>query len=396
MRLVFVVAATALVACANPLDLPSAPLTGPVIKREPEPPSAFAGQRVVIEGAGFNPDPSRNVVQFAGARAIPVSASQDRLEVIVPADAGTGPVVVSTPEGPSAPVSFTYLGFGHPRRGVETGRSTYVFSIDWMGVVGGQTFAYALGVGALFDPSMSESVRLPPACEGCTANDVVMTAPVIARGAEPGGDRLLLQVRDGSFVTYRPGDPPAIAVVAERSREDVTYLESPMTGSRRLWRHRMPEDPAAPALLEVLDAQTFAVVAGPLPVSRDLNIVPVDDTRTLGRVRLDESTLRWELIDLERSTSVGLPSLEYVERVVVASGPTPSVFAFDHSRMELTELMLGDPPLAVRSNCPVPIGQVWNALALRRGHEMVVVAALLRVGPGRRVRSRDGPCSLEL
>lgn len=72
------------------------------------PNSGETGTQVVLSGTGFDPDPAKNVVKFAGdAIAAVTQASATQITVVVPANAQTGPVTVSNARGSVAGPSFT-------------------------------------------------------------------------------------------------------------------------------------------------------------------------------------------------------------------------------------------------------------------------------------------------
>ncbi len=107
--------AVALGGCAKDLELPPAS-TAPVLSSL-SPSRAWAGQLVRIEGTGLDVDPAANVVSFAGASARGLRFDGTALVVRVPADAGSGPVIVTTGRGTSDPFgALAYLGLGEPRR----------------------------------------------------------------------------------------------------------------------------------------------------------------------------------------------------------------------------------------------------------------------------------------
>jgi len=72
-----------------------------------EPAFAPQGATVVIRGSGFSPDPDRNTVQFDGLATEVLSATPTELEVVVPAFASGGSVVVWTGSQESNPIAFS-------------------------------------------------------------------------------------------------------------------------------------------------------------------------------------------------------------------------------------------------------------------------------------------------
>jgi len=107
-------------ACTRSLQLPAQPAAAaaPVLEAL-DPASAFAGAQLRLTGRGFDPAASANEVRFAAATARGEAFAADgALLVRVPDDAGSGPVVVATDAGRSAPLeAFAYLGLGRLRRG---------------------------------------------------------------------------------------------------------------------------------------------------------------------------------------------------------------------------------------------------------------------------------------
>jgi hypothetical protein len=79
-----------------------------------EPATAPPGSTVSIHGRGFSREPERNSVTFNGVLTQVVSAAPDRLDVIVPAFATDGPVVVAASGLASAPSAFTTGTQGDP------------------------------------------------------------------------------------------------------------------------------------------------------------------------------------------------------------------------------------------------------------------------------------------
>lgn len=104
-------AAVLLSACQRDTSLP--PRNGGPRIASFTPASAYAGEPVVIAGAGFDADPQGDLVQFAGAAARAESASDRQIVVRVPPGAASGPFTVTTKGGVSAPsTAFSYLGRG--------------------------------------------------------------------------------------------------------------------------------------------------------------------------------------------------------------------------------------------------------------------------------------------
>ncbi|MEB3204756.1 MAG: IPT/TIG domain-containing protein, partial [Candidatus Sericytochromatia bacterium] len=76
--------------------------------------SARPGQTIEIRGKGFSPTASQNLVTFGGSSpGAVVAGGTERLFVIVPADAATGSLVVTTPRGAVTGMTF-YAGRANP------------------------------------------------------------------------------------------------------------------------------------------------------------------------------------------------------------------------------------------------------------------------------------------
>jgi hypothetical protein len=81
------------------------------------PPSGPIGQRVVLQGRGFDPNPAGNVVTMGGARALVFSASPIELQVAAPAPAAVSsqvpmPIVVQS-RGATSTAQLSYVAL-HP------------------------------------------------------------------------------------------------------------------------------------------------------------------------------------------------------------------------------------------------------------------------------------------
>ncbi len=78
--------------------------------------TALAGQELIINGGGFSPNATDNIVRIAGSDASVVSANSTQLRVVVPFGVETGPVSVRTPQGESyspnaIPIRTSISGF---------------------------------------------------------------------------------------------------------------------------------------------------------------------------------------------------------------------------------------------------------------------------------------------
>jgi len=109
-------AALALGGCSRDLDVPAPPASPTITGLTPA--KAYAGQLVFVTGEHLELDATANTLNFPHASARGERWDGDRLVVRVPADAGDGPVTVTSREGTSAASmsAFDYLGLGEPRR----------------------------------------------------------------------------------------------------------------------------------------------------------------------------------------------------------------------------------------------------------------------------------------
>ena len=146
--LVVALAVLVLAGCAKDLELP--PLSTAPVLSSLTPPRAWAGQLVTLGGTGLDPEPSANVVTFAGATARGVRFEGGALVVRVPDDAGSGPVIVTNGRGTSVPFgALEYLGLGEPRRrAVSTSRSI-LHRPAAVHAVGGDVFVHSSLYGGL-------------------------------------------------------------------------------------------------------------------------------------------------------------------------------------------------------------------------------------------------------
>jgi hypothetical protein len=155
-------AALALAGCAKDLDLP--PLkTAPVVSSL-TPAQAWAGQLLRIEGARLDPDPTANVVTFAGATARGLRYEGATLVVRVPDDAGSGPIIVTNGQGTSDPSgAFEYLGLGEPRRRAVVTRRPILHRPVAVHALGGDVILQSALYGGLLaagDPAFGTAPEL--------------------------------------------------------------------------------------------------------------------------------------------------------------------------------------------------------------------------------------------
>lgn len=104
------------------------------------PASGREGEQITIDGAGFDPIPSNNLVTFGGVQATVITATTTRLTVIVPVGATGGNVIVTVAGQSSNAVNFNLL--------TESGPVISSISPD-MGVIRQEVVIEGLEFGAV-------------------------------------------------------------------------------------------------------------------------------------------------------------------------------------------------------------------------------------------------------
>lgn len=101
--------------CNRELTLPPPPVGG-IVVASLSIDRGFAGDEVILAGRGFGAETHEARVTFGGSSPqTPTEIADDRLVVVVPADATTGPIVVESPLGRASTPTFTFEGAGTPR-----------------------------------------------------------------------------------------------------------------------------------------------------------------------------------------------------------------------------------------------------------------------------------------
>jgi hypothetical protein len=245
-------AAALLPACKRDLDVPpgtTAPRLGAI-----HPASAYAGERVTIDGSGFEPDATANLVQFARASAQAESVGAGYLTVRVPADAGDGRVTVATKGGISSPTgtAFTYLGLGELRSRAVASEQAMLHEPYRVLALEGDTFLHSdllLGIVRYQDPAFvaatavsmdSAAWAVPPSVvwlesSGGESSRLVRQRPF----GDPGYASIGYSAGFGPIVTMRGDggarpdlvavfqhdqDPPYVTSVALHRLDDLTSL----------------------------------------------------------------------------------------------------------------------------------------------------------------------------
>lgn len=120
MRRSSLVLAMLVAACDQSLQLPAPPgEEGPPVISSFAPAQAFAGWPVRIEGAGFGSRAEDVQVRFGASAPVAARAADGTsIEAVVPADATTGTILVTTPRGSvRSEATFTFEGRGELARG---------------------------------------------------------------------------------------------------------------------------------------------------------------------------------------------------------------------------------------------------------------------------------------
>jgi len=217
-------AAALLAGCPRGLTLPpSAEL--PVIAGF-FPQSAFMDDIVVVDGAGFAPDPEANEVRFPDGRANRAldGSTTVRLRVLVPQGVeSAGPLQVATPAGTSQPSAddFYPLGAGHPVLGLHGEQVTFrhqpvgladypdfvvVASMLLDAVVGGPVPVPLNGspVALLSGPGALVTVSVQSASGGSLALvDPLVSAPIAVSEAAGTVEQFVLAARPGTAQVAR-------------------------------------------------------------------------------------------------------------------------------------------------------------------------------------------------
>jgi hypothetical protein len=242
-----------LAACSRDLDVP--PLSTAPRVQSIAPASAYAGQKIVIRGSGFDPAPEGNLVQFASVSARAEAVIGGSLWLRVPADAGTGPITVATRGGISAPSAtpFSYRGLGEVRGAAVTSEIPLVHRPYRVVGIEGDTFIHSdLVVGLLRygDPSfvaphgkamdaapwtapgsvvwretvsatagllVRRAIGTPPESVTTATIPAVEGGPVVAMRAHGG-------LPDAVAVLQYQGDPAYLTTVALRRLDDLTPI----------------------------------------------------------------------------------------------------------------------------------------------------------------------------
>lgn len=297
-----------LAGCARDLDLPPR-AAGPRLTAL-SPARAYAGELVEIQGTGFAGDPAANRVTFARATTQGVALSPGGLLVRVPADAGSGPVTITTSRGASEPLAgFGYRGLGQLRAGqvVQAApllhRPTALFapagepvldSTLFSGLVGGPPQAFAWrrdfqrpvqGGGALFFVSEGRLWRGVPGVPLADSVDLGGDLPFYLGFASlpaPGRVVAISSVTGG--YSLRTWDAATLAVVASAASLPATVQSEPWdVGDGRLALLAQPDanspvtvallDPAAPGAVTFLAPPPVAVRTFPLAFTAGLTAV---------------------------------------------------------------------------------------------------------------------------
>jgi hypothetical protein len=348
------------------LELPPAPERQAPVVEAIEPATGFAGQRLRITGRAFDPEPGGNEVHFPNASAVPVVSSETSLEVVVPDDAGPGPVFVSTAGGRSVGIPFGYRGLGHLRRGVEAARTVLGYGFEWISLHAGRTYALSKAFSRLVDIDADEVVRFPSPCEECPADDDVVGRPM----AMPDGLRLLVPLSSG-VVLFNPLEPQRVVMVAPRGEGLGAYHRSPVAGSQLVWRSI---ETLEPKVVEVtlLDSRGFSVVRRGR-FSGVGEVVPVDDGRFF---LFDDARQAYTLHDFDGTAPWSPGELVDASLLLVVDGTLPQAFAIGRKTQGLVEVSLTSLPSLTVHPMAVRSDDVWSATLAEGAEGPIVVLGL--------------------
>lgn len=247
-------AALALLAgCARDLDLPPQ-ATGPRLLAL-VPAQAYAGELVEIRGAGFADEPTANRVGFSRATTQGLARTAEGLLVRVPADAGSGPVTVTTSRGASEPLAgFEYRGLGQLRAGQVV-----------------QAVPLLHRPRALFAPG-PEPVLDSDLFGGLVDTGAAPTAtPHGFQRPVAGGDSIYLVDEAGRLVRHRPGAGEVAAAALATTPSYLGHVADP-AGPLVV----AVDVDAAGDRLSVFDGDTLAPRPGPWPLGLKVQSELVD------------------------------------------------------------------------------------------------------------------------
>jgi YD repeat-containing protein len=182
------------------------------------------GTVVTINGTGFSTTPSQNTVKFNGITATVSSATNNQLQVAVPATATTGPISVTGPNGTAtSSASFTVTS----TNGVPT--------ITSFSPSSGVSATAVSVVGTNFDPSLAnDKLRLNASqavVSAVTSTTIAATVPAATASGRftliaPAGNAVSSQDLYVPFGTHVPGDIGFTTRIAEGGSQAITLAAS--------------------------------------------------------------------------------------------------------------------------------------------------------------------------
>jgi hypothetical protein len=353
----------ALAGCARDLDLPPE-AAGPRLTGL-APAQAYAGELVEVLGAGFADDPTANRVDFARASAQGVARTGGGLLVRVPADAGSGPVTVTTSRGASQPLAgFAYRGLGQLRAGqvvqavplLHQPRALFATGPD--PVVDSTLFRGLVGTGQL-PFAVPRSFQRPVA----------------------GGGLLYLVDPDRRLVAWLPGSGEQASAALAVSPTAVGYAGSP-TGALAL----TITAGAAGDVLATFDALTLdpGPCAGPLGVKVQSDPVDAGDGHFVVVAEDAASAFTLALVDVRGA----VPAVTLLPAPAVAIQGSPVALAaglVDGARLVAVALSGGQVALASLDGAPA-----WRPFRIRTFAETAVAALAIAGGRVLAAKADDG------
>ncbi|MCM2333683.1 MAG: hypothetical protein NDI82_07025, partial [Anaeromyxobacteraceae bacterium] len=242
-----------LAGCARDLDLPPAAIGPRLTALLPQ--AAYAGELVELQGAGFAEEPAANRVDFARASAQGVALTPGGLIVRVPADAGSGPITVTTSRGASQPLAgFAYRGLGQLRAGQV---------VQAVPLLHGPRALYATGPDPIVDSALYGGL--------VGTGSAQLAVPHGFQRPAQGGGVLYLVDPARRLVGFLPGFGELVATDLPLSPNAVGYASAPAGGVV----FTLTAD-AAGDRLDAFDPATLAALTGPQPLGVKLQSDPVD------------------------------------------------------------------------------------------------------------------------
>ncbi|WP_147135857.1 RHS repeat-associated core domain-containing protein [Stackebrandtia albiflava] len=188
---------------------------------------APAGSEITVSGTGFSTDPTGQTVTIGGAAAEVTAATANRLTVVVPADAATGPVTVTASDVSADGPNDFVLGELHPEP-VITGVSAQTADVGASITVTGSGFdTDPAATSVLLHRTQGLITAITPDSITVEIPEAAVTGPVTVR--TPGG----VAVTDTDLAIAPRGYSAAELTAAGRVAVDGDGVELPFTTAGR-------------------------------------------------------------------------------------------------------------------------------------------------------------------